>query len=102
MNSLPDWFWIIFYSIILLTIGLNIFFVIKRKYTIISLINVPLIFILYITFFIKSFSGDENLNEYQYLFRSIQDGAIWAIFIALGHLYFVVWWLFILKKKFIN
>ncbi|WP_460148629.1 hypothetical protein [Priestia megaterium] len=101
-HSLPDWFWIIFYLAILLTIGLNIVFVIKRQYSINSLVNLPLIFTLYITFFIKSFSGDESLNEYQYLLKSIEDGAVWAIFVALGHLYFIIWWFIILKKKFIK
>ncbi|MHA7098805.1 hypothetical protein [Priestia aryabhattai] len=101
-HSLPDWFWIIFHLAILLTIGLNIVFVIKRKYSIISLVNLPLMFILYIAFFIKGFSRDENLNEYQYLVKSIEDGAVWAIFVALGHLYFTIWWFIVLKKKFIK
>lgn len=99
-ETLPNWFWVIYYLFLLTTLGTALFSVIRKKMISLSIlasifaVTVPIISL------INSIGRAEGMHEFEHLISQLQQGAIWSIFTILGYLFLLVWWvLFLLKNK---
>jgi len=100
VETLPSWFWIIYYLFLLSTLRSAISCLVKKKvlrivssFTIIFVCTIPLISLIY------SIERQEGLNEFEYFIDQLQQGEVWTIYSILGYIYLLVWWGLIISKK---
>nr|WP_066299183.1 hypothetical protein [Bacillus sp. FJAT-29937] len=90
-ETLPDWFWIIYYLFLLLTLIVAIYRIklmkISSALTIIFVVTVPIVGL------INSIGRGIGLNEYEFFTIELQKGSIWTIYSILGYLFILVWWI---------
>jgi hypothetical protein len=99
-RTLPNWFLIVYYLFLLTTLGTAIFSVVKRKMKGLSVIVIVFTLTIPIVSLINSIGRAEGMNEFEHLVSQLQQGAIWSVFVIIGYLFLVVWWvLFLLKSK---
>ena len=99
-ETLPNWFWTIYYLFLLVTLGTALLSVIKRKMSRLSFIAIVLTLIIPLVSLINSIGRPEEMNEFEYLVSQLQQGAIWSVFIMVGYLFLIIWWgLFLFKSK---
>ncbi|KMY43983.1 membrane protein [Bacillus sp. FJAT-27916] len=99
-ETLPNWFWTIYYLFLLVTLGTALLSVIKRKMSRLSFIAIVLTLAIPLVSLINSIGRPEEMNEFEYLVSQLQQGAIWPVFIMVGYLFLIVWWgLFLFKSK---
>ena len=99
-ETLPNWFWTIYYLFLLVTLGTALLSVIKRKMSRLSFIAIVLTLAIPLVSLINSIGRPEEINEFEYLVSQLQQGAIWSVFIMVGYLFLIVWWgLFLFKSK---
>ncbi|MGM8216608.1 hypothetical protein ACLIA0_13700 [Bacillaceae bacterium W0354] len=93
-ETLPNWFWGIYYSFFLITLVMAIFNIVKKRLINISIITVVLSFVIPIASFFYSIGRIKGLNELEYLIHNLQQGELWSIFITVLYLYIIFWWFF--------
>ncbi|WP_462405477.1 hypothetical protein [Gracilibacillus sp. Marseille-QA3620] len=99
-ETLPNWFWTIYYLFLLVTLGTALLSVIKRKMSRLSFIAIVLTLTIPLVSLINSIGRPEEMNEFEYLVSQLQQGAIWSVFIMVGYLFLIVWCgLFLFKSK---
>jgi hypothetical protein len=101
-ETLPNWFWAIYYLFLLTTLGTALFSVIRKKMKSLSISILAIIFAVTapIISLINSIGRAEGMNEFEHLISQLQQGAIWSIFTIIAYLFLLVWWiLFLLKSK---
>lgn len=99
-ETLPNWFWIIYYLFLLITLGASIFSVIRKKMKSLSILAIIFVITVPIISLINSIERPAGTNEFEYLINNLQQGFIWSIFIIIGYLFLLVWWLlFLLNSK---
>lgn len=99
-ETLPNWFWIIYYLFFFTTLGTSIFSVIRKKMKSLSILAIIFAVTVPIISLNNSIGRAEGMNEFEHLIRQLQQGAIWSIFTIIGYLFLLVWWvLFLLKSK---
>lgn len=102
-ETLPNWFWVIYYLFLLTTLGTAIFSVIRKKMISLSILTIIFAVTVPIISLINSIGRTEEMNEFEHLISQLQQGAIWSIFIIIGYLFLLVWWfLFLFKSKIKN
>ncbi|MCT2534859.1 hypothetical protein NC661_04030 [Aquibacillus koreensis] len=98
-ETLPSLFWAIFYLFLLATLGTAIINVTRGKVrglsivTIVTTISIPFVGI------INSIGRAKGVNEYEHLIAHLRQGSIWSIYIVMGLLYFLLYWVILLFKK---
>lgn len=99
-ETLPNWFWVLYYLFLLATLGTTIYCIVKKKGKILSFVTLMFTVTIPIIFLINSIGRTEGMNEFEHLISQLQQGAIWSIFTIVGYLFLLVWWaLFPLKSK---
>jgi hypothetical protein len=98
-ETLPKWFWTIYYLFLLTTIGTAIFCLVKNKLKGMSTIAIFFSVTVPIISIIKSIGRTEGLNELEHFVSQLQQGSIWPIITIIGYLYIIVWWVYFLKSK---
>ena len=100
LETLPGWFWAIYYFVLLTTLVTAIYSVVRKRimslsiFAIIFTITVPIISLL------NSIGRAEEMNEFEHLISQLQQGAFWSIFTTIGYLFLLVWWfLYLFKSK---
>ncbi|MDG5470538.1 hypothetical protein P6709_02185 [Jeotgalibacillus sp. ET6] len=101
-ETLPAWFWTIYYLIFSLTFIFAAICLYKKRMIIHSLIAVLFIITIPIVGFINSSTSDRplDMNELEFWFEQLQQGEIWAIYSLLGYIFLVFWWIFLLTRRF--
>lgn len=100
METLPNWFWILYYLLLLITLGTAIFSVVKRKMTNLSMVAIVFTIIIPIITLANSMGRVEGMNEFAHIVSQIQQGALWSMIAIIGYLFLLVWWiLFLFKLK---
>lgn len=99
LATLPDWFWIIYYSILLITLGATIFSLVRKKLISLSIIAIIFTMTIPLVSLIYSIGRSEGHNEFEHLFSQLQQGAIWSIYVSIGYLYLLIWWLLFFNDK---
>lgn len=91
-ETLPNWFWIIHHAFMFSAFVTAIHSLHRIRniiYSIITLfftITVPILSVL------NSIEREIGLNEFEHLIIELQQGSIWSIYIGIGYLYILVWW----------
>lgn len=100
LNTLPDWFWIIYYAVLLITLGTAIYGVIRKRIRTLSICAMIFTLTVPIISLICSIGRAEEMNEFEHLISEFLQGAIWSIFAIVGYSFLLVWWyLFLFKNK---
>ncbi|WP_299093279.1 hypothetical protein [uncultured Metabacillus sp.] len=99
-ETLPAWFWLIYYSFLFITFGTVIYSLIRKSNfrmsitLIVFLMTVPVISLL------GCIGRGEGQNEFEYIFAQFLQGAVWSIYVVIGYLFLVIWWfVFSLSNK---
>ncbi len=98
-ETLPNWFWIILYLFLLATLGTAIFSLVKSKMQNLSIITIVFAITVPIVSLINSIERAEGMNEFDYLIKEFQQGAIWSVYVITGYLFLIVWWIVFLFKN---
>ncbi|MBO9128533.1 hypothetical protein [Bacillus sp. 165] len=101
-ETLPNWFWALYYLFFFATLGTAIFSVVKRKHRGLSVLAILFTVTVPIISLINSIGRIEGMNEFEHLVSQLQQGAVWSIFAVIGYIFLLVWWiliLFISKSK---
>ncbi|MCR8966079.1 hypothetical protein O0550_23315 [Brevibacillus halotolerans] len=103
METLPNWFWIIYYLFLLTTLKTALSSLVKKQvlrivssFTIIFVCTIPLIGL------IHSIERQDGLNEFEYFRGQLQQGEMWTIYSIVGYVYLLVWWGLVIRKEKIN
>jgi hypothetical protein len=99
-ETLPNWYWVIYYLFLLTTLGAAIFSVVRKKMKNLSIVTIIIAVTVPILGLINSIGRAEGMNEFEHLIIHLQQGSIWAIYTIVGYLFLLVWWvLFLFKNK---
>jgi hypothetical protein len=99
-ETLPSWFWVIYYSFLLITLSASLFSVIRKRNVILSIINIVFVVTVPITALLNSIGRVEGINEFEHLVGQLQQGEIWSMYVLIGYLFIVIWWfVFFLWKE---
>ncbi|PPA81224.1 hypothetical protein C4A76_23960 [Brevibacillus laterosporus] len=103
METLPNWFWIIYYLFLLATLKTTLSSLVKKQvlrivssFTIIFVCTIPFIGL------IHSIERQDGLNEFEYFRGQLQQGEMWTIYSIVGYVYLLVWWGLVIRKEKIN
>jgi hypothetical protein len=91
METLPNWFWMIYYLIILLTLVSGIINWVRRIYSPLAAITIILSLLIPLVGFLYSIGRPEGVNEFEYVMAQFQMRNIWSAFIVFVHIYFIIW-----------
>lgn len=97
-ETLPNWFWVLYYLFLLATLGTAIYSIVKKKGKILSFVTLTFSVILPIIALINSIGRADGMNEFEHLISQLQQGAIWSIFTIVGYLFLLVWWFYFYSK----
>lgn len=99
-ETLPGWFWIIYYLFLFITLGASVFSLIRKIHIKITIITIIFVITIPIVSLINSIGRNEGLNEFNHLFNQIQQGTLWSIYVVIGYLFLFIWWfVFISSNK---
>jgi len=97
-ETLPSWFWAVYYLFLLITLVAAIFSVLKRVNKSLSILGILITFSLPIIGLVNSIGRAEGMNEFEHLVSQIQQGAMWSIFTLIGFMFLFVWWVLFLRN----
>lgn len=97
-TSLPAWFWFFYYTFLLITFGVSIIAIMKKRYRILSIINLIILITVPAISFINSI-GRSASDEFQHLIIHLMQGSLWVIYAFVGYLFVLVWWILYLKSN---
>jgi hypothetical protein len=98
-ETLPNWFWVIYYLFLLTTLGTSFLSYIRKKLEILSVIAIVFTVTVPLIGLISSIGRAEGLNEFEFLVNQLQQGSIWSIYTIIGCLYLLVWFAALVKYR---
>jgi hypothetical protein len=99
-ETLPKWFWVIYYLFLFTTAGTAIFSVLQKKLVGLSVFAILFAVTVPIVGLINSIGREAGVNEWEHFLSQLQKGAIWPVFTIIGYVFLFVWWgLFLLNSK---
>ncbi|SES18716.1 hypothetical protein SAMN04487944_12274 [Gracilibacillus ureilyticus] len=98
-ETLPNWFWAIYYLFLLTTFVSAIISITKKKRIYRSILAILFAVIIPVVSVINSVDRAENMNEFEHLVSQFQNGAIWSVFTIIGYLFLIVWWMTFNRRK---
>ncbi|MFC0523748.1 hypothetical protein ACFFGV_09240 [Pontibacillus salicampi] len=99
-ETLPNWVWAIFYLLLLATSGTAIINVIREKVRGISIITIFIAISIPFVGVINSIGRAKGVDEFEHLITHLQQGSIWSIYIVVGLLNLLLYWvIFLVKNK---
>jgi hypothetical protein len=99
VETLPNWFWNLYYLFLLTTLGTAIYSLVKNKnklMSILSILAIVLVVFIPIVSIVNSIGRAPDIDEYEHLVSQLQQGATWSIFTITGYLFLLVWWVIFL------
>lgn len=98
-ETLPGWVWFIYYLFLILTLTTTSFSIKRKSNVPFSIINLLLVITVPIVSLLNSIGRAEG-TELDYLISSISQWSLWVIFVLLGYMYMLYWWIqFFLRTK---
>ena len=94
--TLPAWFWIAYYLLILVIFCSAILSIIRKILFISSIITLIFTITVPIISLINSIERPADQTEFDHLVIQLQQGAIWSIYTLIGYAYLLVWFVFFL------
>jgi hypothetical protein len=98
-ETLPNWFWALYYLFLLITLGATILSILKRKLIGLSILAMMISVTVPIISLLSSTDRAEGMNEFEHFLGQLQQGAIWSVLVVFGYLFLLVWWALFLFKK---
>ncbi|KIL46411.1 hypothetical protein [Jeotgalibacillus campisalis] len=99
-ETLPIWFWLIYYLFIAATAASAIFSIVHKRNRVMAFLILFLSFLIPVAGLVNGIARPEGQNEYDHWFSAFQEGEAWALFVVAGHALQLVWWMwFIFKFK---
>jgi hypothetical protein len=102
-ETLPGWFWAIYYSILFSSMAAAVYCIVKKQLKIPSVILFFFVLSVPIASMAASTERGRGINEMEYFIGQLQQGAGWTLFSLAGYLYLMLWWfLFFFRKRNLN
>jgi hypothetical protein len=99
-ETLPNWFFAIFYLFLLTTLGIAIWNLNRRKIVSLSIAVIVITISIPIIGVFNSVGRHKGMNEFEHLVSEMQQGAIWTFYIIIALLYLLFYWgMLVFKKK---
>lgn len=98
-ETLPGWFWFIHHSFLLVTLGAGIYEVFKKRLLKESMLLIVVLLTSFVIFVLNAIGRLEGMNEFEWLYSELVNGAVWAIYVLLSYMYVFVWWVFVFFKN---
>lgn len=98
-DTLPGWFWIIHHAILLITLGMAIFSIVRKRLRKESILLIFLLLTSSVVFFMNTIGRLQGTNEFEWLYKELLSGSIWAIYVLINYFYLLVWWILFLVLK---
>ncbi len=98
-TTLPNWFWILSYAVLIITLSISMFSIIRRIYTGLSLINLVAVITTPFVHFTGSIGRPGGLNEFEHLFNHLIQGNLWAIYVSIGYIFILFWCVLFIKTE---
>ncbi|WP_174615290.1 hypothetical protein [Virgibacillus ihumii] len=99
-ETLPNWFWILNYLFLLITLVAAIYSVVKKIIDGLSIVAIVFTVTVPVIGLLNSLGRTEGMDELEYLVNQLQQGSVWSIVVIIGYLYLLIWWfLFLFKSK---
>ena len=98
-ETLPGWFWALYYLFFLATLGTAIFGVMKKKHGGLSILAIVITITVPSISLLNSIGRIEGMNEFEHLFSQLQQGTVWSIFTVIGYVFLLIWWVLILFRS---
>ncbi|MEA1962208.1 MAG: hypothetical protein U9N81_13240 [Bacillota bacterium] len=95
-SNIPAWFWILYYSLLIITFGVSILTIIRKRNRLFSIINLAIVITVPIISLINSI-GMQAANEFLHLIIHLKQGDLWAFYVFAGYAFILVWWLFFIR-----
>lgn len=95
-ETLPAWFWAVYYLFFIITLRTAIFYVKRKRMVSLSTVAIGLSIVVPIANFFYSLGRKEGLNEFEHYVNGLQQGDLWSIILIALHLYLVVWWVLVI------
>jgi hypothetical protein len=92
METLPFWFWILYYLFILSTLVMSIIHLFRKRNVLFSTVALLLSIIIPVSSLFFSIGRPEG-NEFGFMFQQAFAGSLWALFLLAGHLIMIIWWI---------
>jgi hypothetical protein len=99
-ETLPAWFWILYYIFFVITFIISIYSIVKNRVrnlsflTVIFVITIPILSVMF------GIGREEGYNEFEHLWKELIHFQLWAVYVTIGYLFIIVWWiLFLLNRK---
>ncbi|WP_353894494.1 hypothetical protein PRVXH_001300 [Proteinivorax hydrogeniformans] len=100
-TTLPSWFWILFYAVLIITLSISIFCIIRRiYYRRLTIINLLAVITTPFVHFSESLGRPEGINEFEHLFSHLILRNLWAVYVSIGYIFILFWWMLFLKTTF--
>lgn len=97
-QTLPNWFWVIYYLFLFLTLLAGIFSITLRNLKFSSILSIILTITIPIFSLINSIGREEGIDEFEYLLNQLQLCSPWALYVFIGYLYLFIWWIIFFIK----
>ncbi|MBB6452492.1 hypothetical protein HNQ94_000937 [Salirhabdus euzebyi] len=98
-ETLPNWVWTIYYLVLLSTLGISILHIFRKQLKGFSIISIVITITVPIVSFLNSIGRGKGINEFGYFINQLQQGSLWSIYVSVGFLYLLFYWLLILVKN---
>ncbi|RDW18121.1 hypothetical protein CWR48_11045 [Oceanobacillus arenosus] len=96
METLPNWFWVIYYIFLLLSLVTGVIGLVRQWLSTLSSFAIILSLLAPLVSFVYVVQRSNGLTELGYLLAQLKTGDLWAIFITVMFLYLIAWNLFLL------
>ncbi|MGM0852520.1 MAG: hypothetical protein ACQEWI_07905 [Bacillota bacterium] len=98
-ETLPQWFWLFYYSLILLTIAVAVLSIKKQRDIWSALVTLFVTLSIPVVGFVNGIYREENQNELEQWLSHLGKGELWALYILFGYIYVIVWWGGLIRKR---
>jgi hypothetical protein len=99
-ETLPDWFWFVYYLFFFTSFGTALSCLVKRRRISFAFLVFILVFTIPVLGLLNGIERGPDLNEAEHLLQSLLKGEIWSIYIAAGYVALLIWWIFFIKGIF--
>ncbi|MCA1055774.1 hypothetical protein LCM10_12325 [Rossellomorea aquimaris] len=99
-ETLPQWFWVIYYSFILLTIGGAIYSIKLKRHVWVPLFTILVALSIPVVGIINGIETRmENQDELEQWIFHLKHGSSWAYYLLFGYLYLCGWWVSMVRSN---
>ncbi|GAY76742.1 hypothetical protein [Sporolactobacillus inulinus] len=97
-ETLPDWFWAIYYFLFVASIVMAIVCFLRNRRR--GLASVAFMFALTIPVVsvLGSIGRANGRNEFEHLYSQLLHGAVWAYYVTIGYVFLIAWWILLAKS----